>query len=770
VVTEFEQVGSGLTVFEDDAVIEGPVRWLDSPSAVIDFVNGGDVANTIVLARGGTTTFLTPALTGGVKGIMTLQGAPESHLGILSREYGIPCLMSVAFTSGVRSSRGEVIPADGTIVRLDVSSSPRGRVFAEPGAPVSGEPATAGDATAQAGPSEEELAHVQHLLQNYRGEFAHGPAGEQRFRERLKTGVLTTGDDQRDLTRDELNELSEYMGFNLWDCLALRVTEGESGLIPRQEYEAVSVVQIWQRYPELMRFITDEIGVAGLYEIGGLSRREVGTKVNALHVWGTGFPLGMGRAISMTLGRLTGNEREADLRDAMQFMRRLFTGLRGPDEPMFASMRDYTCQVLEPDWLTRFRDERQPLDDAAERAHKQRFSATTELMGFLTHFDNRLALHDSGPYPVGDGEFMIVRDHFLSDDLYHWADVTEGLPHAVTQAMFFRPDAPLDVAINDLGTVFTKPANYLKHLTGMTVYARDRWDTPANEIRQLDDAELDAIERRCQGASTQLYKRIAAMPNRDKIAAGVQVYYTEFIAPFARAAGLWDRMKTEFDFHEWDPVTSQMYYDLVRDQAAVREFPRLVLSGAFPAVRDPISPEEAFPALHLLAVRGCQRELPVDAGELGTAGYVSSTPSGYLLTDTGRAVHERLIDQERRTYEMARLEQAYERFRAQNGALKALVAKWQSLGDGDDGARAELLAELTDIIGRVRVALRRTNEQLLRFEGYLPRLRKALARAEQGEYEYVAGAGIDSVHTVWMELHEDYLLTQGISREQEGSY
>ena len=31
------------------------------------------------------------------------------------------------------------------------------------------------------------------------------------------------------------------MGFNLWDCLALRATEGESGLIPRQEYEAIGV-------------------------------------------------------------------------------------------------------------------------------------------------------------------------------------------------------------------------------------------------------------------------------------------------------------------------------------------------------------------------------------------------------------------------------------------------------------------------------------------------------------------------------------------------
>ncbi|HEY9415200.1 MAG TPA: PEP-utilizing enzyme, partial [Pseudonocardia sp.] len=135
---DFEQVGSGLTVYQDDMVVEGPVRWLDTPAAVIDFVNSGQVAESIVLARGGTTTFLTPALTGGVKGVMTLQGAPESHLGILSREYGIPCLMSVAFTDGVRSSRGEVIPADGTIVRLDVSTAPHGRVLALPGSAPAG--------------------------------------------------------------------------------------------------------------------------------------------------------------------------------------------------------------------------------------------------------------------------------------------------------------------------------------------------------------------------------------------------------------------------------------------------------------------------------------------------------------------------------------------------------------------------------------------------------------------------------------------------------
>jgi hypothetical protein len=764
-VDDFDQIGTGLTVYQDDAVIEGPVRWLDSPSAVIDFVTSGSIKDTIVLARGGTTTFLTPALTGGVKAIMTLQGAPESHLGILSREYGIPCLMGVRFSQGVRSDRGEVIPADGTVVRLDVSTAPEGRVLARPGAPVSDEP------VAEGGPSEEELAQIQRMLRHYRGEFPHGVEGEQAFRARLTTNVLTTGaGDDRDLTREELNELSEYMGFNLWDCLALRATEGESGLIPRQEYEAVGLVQIWQRYPELMRWITDQIGVDGLYEVGGTSRREIGTKVNALHIWGSGFPLGMGRALAMALGAVTGNGREADLRDAMQFMRRLHTGLRGPGQPMFGSQNGYVNPILSADWVERFLDERRPLSDPEARTRGQRFSANTELMGFLLHFDNRCGLHDTGPYPTPDGGFMIVRDHFLSEDLYHWNDVTEGLPHAITQAMFFKPDAPLEVAIGDLGTVFTQPANYLKHLTGMTVYARDRWDTPAGDIRLLDDDALDTIQERCAVASDKLYRRIASMPKRDKISAGAQVYYTEFIVPVARAAGLWDRMRDEFDFFEWDPVTSEAYHELVGGGGAMREFGRLVLTGAFPPVRDPISPEEAFPALHLIAVRGATRELPVDGVELVNAGYVADTPAGYLLTETGRATHGRQLIQERKTYETARLEQAYERFLAQNGPMKELVARWQALGEHDDAVRGELFAEAGEILTRVRVALRRTNEQLLRFEGYLPRLRAAMGRVETGEFEYMADPKVDSMHTVWMQLHEDYLLTQGITREQEGSY
>lgn len=121
-------VGSGINVFTSDVRAVGRIRFLDSPDEVLAFIDGDDVEETVVISRGGTTTFMSPALMAGVAGLITLQGAPESHLGILSREFGIPCVMSTSFTEGVQTERGERIPADGTRVRLDISGE-KGQVL-----------------------------------------------------------------------------------------------------------------------------------------------------------------------------------------------------------------------------------------------------------------------------------------------------------------------------------------------------------------------------------------------------------------------------------------------------------------------------------------------------------------------------------------------------------------------------------------------------------------------------------------------------------------
>lgn len=122
-------IGTGINVFTSDVRAVGKIRFLDSPDEVLEFIDGDDVAETVVISRGGTTTFMSPALMSGVAGLITLQGAPESHLGILSREFGIPCVMSTEFTEGIQTSRGETIPADGSTVRLDISAGDKAQVF-----------------------------------------------------------------------------------------------------------------------------------------------------------------------------------------------------------------------------------------------------------------------------------------------------------------------------------------------------------------------------------------------------------------------------------------------------------------------------------------------------------------------------------------------------------------------------------------------------------------------------------------------------------------
>ncbi len=421
------------------------------------------------------------------------------------------------------------------------------------------------------------------LLTKYRGETPHGEQGDRQFRAGLLTGVLETTDEnvRRDrLEPGEMNDLLAYLGWNMWDFLAMRSTEGESGLIPRQEYESLSLVQIWLRYPELYEEITRAVGADGVVELGATARREIGTKANIIHSWCCLSAVAGGRGACDALGLVGAGERVEELNTVLQFGRRLYHGALGGG-PLMVSARGFCAPVLDRAWIDRFRDEVVELSDPERRRVYRLFNAATELLGFLIHFDCRAGMADTGPYDLGDGRVMIVRDHFLHEPVYHWADVADELPYCVTQAMVFSPPEGFRFMVNDGQTTFTEPRNYLEHLTAMTVYARDRWDTPVDEVRRLDEAQMGEITTVCHAATMRLYQRIAAMPRRDRIMAGVQVYCTDFILPFARAAGLWEHFVDDLDFFELDPRTSQAYYTLAaRDGRAEEIMGSLILTGA----------------------------------------------------------------------------------------------------------------------------------------------------------------------------------------------
>jgi phosphoenolpyruvate-protein kinase (PTS system EI component) len=103
-------VAEGFNAFETDKEPSGAVIYLPDPQSVVKLIQSGKLKDHILLVRGGTTTFLAPALSMGAIGLITMSGAPESHLGILSREFQIPCIMTAHLSSS--ESRYEVGNAD----------------------------------------------------------------------------------------------------------------------------------------------------------------------------------------------------------------------------------------------------------------------------------------------------------------------------------------------------------------------------------------------------------------------------------------------------------------------------------------------------------------------------------------------------------------------------------------------------------------------------------------------------------------------------------
>lgn len=134
-------VARGSNTFETEKQPSGVVHYLESPQDVLDLIQSGKLAEKILLVRGGTTTFLTPALSMGATGVLTMSGAPESHLGILSREFQTPCIMTIYLTDS--DSRYDVGNPDeahfkeiverlnGKIVRMDCKDDETGEVVLE---------------------------------------------------------------------------------------------------------------------------------------------------------------------------------------------------------------------------------------------------------------------------------------------------------------------------------------------------------------------------------------------------------------------------------------------------------------------------------------------------------------------------------------------------------------------------------------------------------------------------------------------------------------
>jgi len=147
----------------------------------------------------------------------------------------------------------------------------------------------------------------------------------------------------------------------------------------------------------------------------------------------------------------------------------------------------------------------------------------------------------------------------------------------------------------------------------------------------------------------------------------------------------------------------------------------------------------------------------------------------YTLSVEGTEEQTRRMEALRDATLAQALAPAYGDFLALNTEFKELCNTWQ-LKHGvpndhkDEAYDKERTEALKSINERIQPVLARLAQPLPRLARYQDRLQSAANRVLAGEIKQFTGVMCESFHDIWMELHEDLMLMQGIDRAEEGSF
>ncbi len=103
----------------DAAAVRGRFRAIETPDDVLALMDTG-ADGVVALVRDAGATFLAP-IYHELTAVICTSGTPRSHIGIVSREFQVPCVMACVFTSSE--------PANGDEIEVDCSGE-RGLVRA----------------------------------------------------------------------------------------------------------------------------------------------------------------------------------------------------------------------------------------------------------------------------------------------------------------------------------------------------------------------------------------------------------------------------------------------------------------------------------------------------------------------------------------------------------------------------------------------------------------------------------------------------------------
>ncbi len=198
-----------------------------------------------------------------------------------------------------------------------------------------------------------------------------------------------------------------------------------------------------------------------------------------------------------------------------------------------------------------------------------------------------------------------------------------------------------------------------------------------------------------------------------------------------------------------------------------------------------------FRTFHALRIKGFAKaetiaevaDLPLEIVEEHLQGLVAREWAQFRearelwqLTAVGREEHHIALAEDVGGAHMAeQLHGPYQDFLQLNEDFKQLCGDWQlRAGAPNDHTDAKydaaVVQRLVQLDSAAAPIVERMAAVLARLAPYQPRLARTCQSVVNGETKMFTGVMCGSYHDVWMELHEDLILTQGIDRSAEGSF
>jgi hypothetical protein len=231
------------------------------------------------------------------------------------------------------------------------------------------------------------------------------------------------------------------------------------------------------------------------------------------------------------------------------------------------------------------RDHLQPV--TMEQVTKvRRAIGSVDLYAFLEECEARAKIVDHGPYPLENGEILVVSEYTNLYDGHGrlwlpWSATESKLPSSSLGVAMTLKDAK--ATFNDIGTMTVDPGDYSKLVTSIAAYTKR-----GDKIVPVGLDELPAYGDAATNTQAELYVKFAGMDRKELLLAGATAYWRGF-ARYTDQVGVTEKVDWKISQEVLDEHLAY-FMDHNEDPAFFRLKMKVLKMKALPFLpeRDPI--------------------------------------------------------------------------------------------------------------------------------------------------------------------------------------